>query len=63
MRFVETPIFTKAIDRLLDVERYRELQSALLVRPEPGPTIAGSGGAGKMRWAGSADRAAGIADS
>jgi hypothetical protein len=33
VRFVETPIFTKAIDRLLDNDEYRSLQIALMLRP------------------------------
>jgi hypothetical protein len=41
MRFVETPVFTTAIDRLLDDERYRQLQIALILRPEQGPVMRG----------------------
>jgi len=33
MRFVETPTFTRVIDRLLDDE-YRSLQIALMLRPD-----------------------------
>lgn len=51
MRFVETPIFTKVITRLLDDEAYRALQVALMLRPEQGPTIGGAAGARKVRWA------------
>lgn len=51
MRFVETPIFTKVITRLLDDESYRALQVALMLRPEQGPTIGGTSGARKLRWA------------
>lgn len=51
MRFVETPIFTKVITALLDDESYRGLQSALMRRPEQGPTIGGTHGARKVRWA------------
>jgi len=51
MRFVETPIFTKVITVLLDDESYRSLQSALMRRPEQGPTIGGTRGARKVRWA------------
>lgn len=51
MRFVETPVFTRAIDRLLGPEAHRELQSALMRRPDQGPTVGGAGGARKMRWA------------
>ena len=51
MRFVETPVFTTAIQRHLDDERYRQLQIALMLRPEQGPIIQGSGGLRKVRWA------------
>jgi hypothetical protein len=51
MRFVETPIFTKVIDRLIDAEAYRGLQIALMLRPEQGPVIRGGGGLRKVRWA------------
>jgi len=51
MRFVETPTFTKVITALLDDESYRGLQSALMRRPEQGPTLGGTHGARKVRWA------------
>lgn len=51
MRFVETPIFTRIITRLLDDENYRRLQIALMLRPEQGPIIRGAGGLRKVRWA------------
>ena len=51
MRFVETPVFTSSIHRHIDDERYRQLQIALMLRPEQGPIIRGSGGLRKVRWA------------
>jgi len=51
MRFVETPVFTAVIQRHLDDEQYRQLQIALMLRPEQGPVIQGSGGLRKVRWA------------
>jgi hypothetical protein len=51
MRFVETPIFTKVITRLLDDESYRGFQVALMLRPEQGPLIRSGGGLRKVRWA------------
>ena len=50
MRFIETPIFTKAIDELLDADEYSALQLALLMRPNRGSVIPGSVGLRKMRW-------------
>lgn len=51
MRFVETHVFTALLQRHLDDERYRQLQVALMLRPEQGPVIKGSGGLRKVRWA------------
>ena len=51
MRFVETAVFTKAIQRFLSDEEFRELQSSLMRRPEQGAVIRGAGGLRKTRWA------------
>jgi len=51
MRFVETPVFTRAVLALLPDEEYRHLQIALALRPEAGAIIRGSGGLRKLRWA------------
>jgi hypothetical protein len=50
MRFVETPVFTAAVTALLSDEEYRQLQLALLMRPEQGVRIRDSGGLRKLRW-------------
>ena len=50
MRFIETPIFTRTVVVLLGDEEYRSLQLALLLRPELGSLIRGSGGLRKIRW-------------
>jgi len=50
MRFVETPVFTREILRLLRDDDYRSLQFALLFRPDAGAIISGSGGLRKLRW-------------
>jgi hypothetical protein len=50
MRFIETPVFTRAIVELLDDEAYRLLQLGLLDRPSRGAMIRGSGGLRKLRW-------------
>lgn len=51
MHFLETPIFTRLLRRYLDDEAYRGLQLALILRPELGRLIKGSGGLRKVRWA------------
>ncbi len=50
MLFVETPVFTDLVRKNLDDETYRALQVALLLRPEQGAVIRGSGGLRKIRW-------------
>jgi len=50
MIFIETSIFTKEITGLLPDESYRMLQAVLMLRPEAGSVIRGSGGLRKIRW-------------
>lgn len=50
MIFIETSIFTKEIKRLLPDDEYRALQGALMLRPDAGDLIRGSGGLRKIRW-------------
>lgn len=50
MEFIETPIFTKSICELLPDDDYRMIQQSLVLRPEAGKIIQGSGGLRKMRW-------------
>lgn len=50
MLFIETPVFTKQIKALLPDSEYRKLQEALLMRPDIGDLIPGSGGLRKIRW-------------
>jgi hypothetical protein len=50
MRFVETTIFTKQVVGLVGDEEYRALQAALMIRPDLGALIRGSGGLRKVRW-------------
>ena len=51
MVFIETPIFTRQVQELLTDDEYRELQKALVNRPDAGSLIVGSGGLRKIRWA------------
>ena len=51
MKFIETPLFTKEVQVLLEDDEYKSLQIALLLRPEQGSIIPGSGGLRKVRWA------------
>jgi hypothetical protein len=50
MVIVETPIFTRQVERLLTDDEYRELQTTLVQRPSIGQVIPGSGGLRKVRW-------------
>lgn len=48
--FIETRLFTRLVLEYLSDEHYTELQMALVVNPELGPVIAGTGGVRKLRW-------------
>ncbi|MCG7905016.1 MAG: type II toxin-antitoxin system RelE/ParE family toxin [Candidatus Thiodiazotropha taylori] len=50
MVIIETRIFTRLINELLDDDEYKELQEALVNRPDLGDLIKGSGGLRKVRW-------------
>ncbi|RVU40183.1 hypothetical protein EOE67_08010 [Rheinheimera riviphila] len=50
MIIIETPIFTKLITGLMSDDEYKDLQEALLTRPEMGALIKNSGGLRKVRW-------------
>jgi len=47
---IETTIFTRQVQTLLSDEEYRQLQLALVLSPEMGALIPGSGGLRKVRW-------------
>ena len=51
MDIVETSIFTHQVQALLSDEKYRQLQTMLVYRPDLGSIIPGSGGLRKIRWA------------
>ncbi len=50
MVILETTIFSRRRDDRLDDEEYRRLQLYLVLRPDAGPIIVGSGGIRKVRW-------------
>ena len=50
MEFIETPVFTKLVCELLPDDDYRLIQQALVLRPDAGKIIQGSGGLRKIRW-------------
>jgi len=47
---IETSIFTRQVQALLSDEEYRQLQMALVLHPDMGSLIPGSGGLRKARW-------------
>ena len=51
MEIIETPIFTKRINDVLSDNEYRQLQWALVIKPESGQIIPGCKGLRKLRWA------------
>jgi len=50
MVIIETSVFTRLIKELLSDDEYKELQEALVNRPDRGTIIQGSGGLRKVRW-------------
>ena len=50
MVIIETSIFTRQVQSLLDDDSYRHLQINLILRPDAGDLIPGGGGLRKIRW-------------
>ena len=50
MIIIETSFFTRQVQTLLSDEEYRGLQNMLILHPESGSVIQGSGGLRKVRW-------------
>ena len=50
MVIIETSIFTRQVQALLDDDEYRRLQTALVIHPDIGDRIPGGAGLRKMRW-------------
>ena len=50
LTFIETKLFSSLIQRYLGDEEYAALQHALVVKPDSGDLIRGSGGVRKLRW-------------
>ena len=51
MVFIETQIYTKAIDELLDDDEQKDLQTLIQSQPQKGEVIRGTGGIRKLRFA------------
>lgn len=51
MVIIETPLFTKLIAGLMSDDEYKDLQEAIVIRPDRGSIIKNSGGLRKLRWA------------
>ena len=51
MLFIETPVFSRSLEGLLDDEGYRVLQTELSANPAAGDLIPGGGGIRKYRFA------------
>lgn len=50
MQLIETRVFTRQVSAALSDAQYRELQLWLILRPDAGVVIPGSGGLRKLRW-------------
>ncbi|MBK6422844.1 MAG: type II toxin-antitoxin system RelE/ParE family toxin [Gemmatimonadetes bacterium] len=51
MELIETPVFSRQVDAAVSDEAYLALQWHLLLAPDSGALIPGSGGLRKLRWA------------
>jgi len=51
MVFIETPLFTRQLLKLLDDDSYAEFQAMLIRNPEAGDIMPGTGGLRKVRLA------------
>jgi mRNA-degrading endonuclease RelE of RelBE toxin-antitoxin system len=51
VKFIEATAFTKCVYDYLSDDEYLGLQSFLLLYPESGKVVPGSGGVRKIRWA------------
>ena len=50
MVIIETPTFTRLIQKVMSDDEYRALQEVLVQRPDLGAIIKGSSGLRKVRW-------------
>ena len=50
LEFFETPVFTRRIRELMSDSEYAALQGTLIVNPDAGDLIPGTGGLRKIRW-------------
>ncbi len=50
IRFIETSVFTRHVIELMADAEYSRLQAALVLQPELGDLIPGTGGLRKVRW-------------
>ena len=50
MIIIETSVFTRRIKELMSDDEYKDLQEALVNRPDMGAIIQGTGGLRKVRW-------------
>jgi hypothetical protein len=50
VELIETSVFTKQVRAAMSDDEYRALQLYLMIRPDAGNLIPGSGGLRKLRW-------------
>lgn len=50
LTFIETKLFTRLVPEYLSDDEYGALQAALVLNPDAGAVIPGSGGVRKLRW-------------
>jgi hypothetical protein len=50
LTFIETKLFTRLVPEYLSDDEYGALQHALVMNPDAGAVIPGTGGVRKLRW-------------
>ncbi len=53
MNLYVTWTYERAVRKLLSEDARREMEAAIVARPEAAPIVRGTGGIRKLRWAGS----------
>jgi len=53
MNLYVTSAYERAVRKLLSENARREMEAAIIAKPEAGPVVQGTGGIRKLRWAGS----------
>lgn len=63
MEIEETPVLSRRLPEVMDDEEYAFLRFSLIVHPQQGVVVPGTGGIRKLRWGAGGESGAGHASS